>query len=331
MKKYQHIAVGGTFDRFHKGHRELLKTAFAAGKRVSVGITDDVMVKEKQLWQTILPHTKRKADVEDYLAGNGWDVSANIVRLTDPLGPLSTDPSIDAVVVGPRTTKGALEHLPSRIDVLRCKTILADDGEHLSSTRIRWGEIDREGGLFDIPRNDLALSEHVRSVLKKPLGILGGSYRKNPDSLMIVSVGDVTTKRLLEKGIVPSIGVVDFYVQRKKTYASLSDIGYSEDVLKQHGIAVHAIKNPAGTIYRNTFVLMKQLLHAAVSGKKSVVIVDGEDDLVTLAALYHAPLATMILYGQPNEGLVEVRVTEERKAFGREIIETLMLTSTSSL
>jgi len=41
--------------------------------------------------------------------------------------------------------------------------------------------------------------------------------------------------------------------------------------------------------------------------------VDGEEDLAVLPVLLIAPLGFSIFYGQPNEGLVQVQVTEENK------------------
>ena len=40
-KKYSKVAVGGTFDKFHDGHKKLLSTAFEIGDRVEIGVTSD--------------------------------------------------------------------------------------------------------------------------------------------------------------------------------------------------------------------------------------------------------------------------------------------------
>lgn len=321
MNLFNHVAVGGTFDRLHKGHRELLETAFRRGRNVSIGITGERMVQDKMLSKTILSYDERKKDVVSVVSEKGWTDRATIVMLTDPLGPLTTDETIDALVVGPRMTEGIRSRIPSRIKVVSCNTILARDGGHLSSTRIRLGEIDRDGWLYDIPSHDILISEELRALLKKPLGILSDSFNQHPKSLMIVSVGDISTKKLLNMGIIPSIGIVDFYVQRKKTFLSLEDIGYSKDVLKKERVTIHAVSNPAGSVTRQSFEIIKQCFSDAVSGGKSVIVVDGEDDLLTLASLYLSPLSATIFYGQPNEGLVEIFVTEERKEYARKLVK----------
>jgi hypothetical protein len=41
------------------------------------------------------------------------------------------------------------------------------------------------------------------------------------------------------------------------------------------------------------------------------IVVNGEEDLLVLPVAVYAPDNSVILYGQPNEGLVIVQVTEE--------------------
>ena len=40
-KKYKKVAVGGTFDKFHDGHKKLLSTAFDIGDCIEIGVTSD--------------------------------------------------------------------------------------------------------------------------------------------------------------------------------------------------------------------------------------------------------------------------------------------------
>ena len=45
-----------------------------------------------------------------------------------------------------------------------------------------------------------------------------------------------------------------------------------------------------------------------------MIIVDGEEDLAVLPVVLLAPLDSLVFYGQRNQGLVLVKVTEEKKS-----------------
>lgn len=49
MKRYENVALGGTFDRLHNGHKILLSQAvLRATKHVTVGVTDVTMIQCKE-------------------------------------------------------------------------------------------------------------------------------------------------------------------------------------------------------------------------------------------------------------------------------------------
>jgi uncharacterized protein (UPF0218 family) len=41
--------------------------------------------------------------------------------------------------------------------------------------------------------------------------------------------------------------------------------------------------------------------------------VEGEEDLLTIVAVLYAPDGSFVVYGQPNEGIVVVKATPEKK------------------
>ncbi|HOP09469.1 MAG TPA: DUF359 domain-containing protein, partial [Candidatus Methanofastidiosa archaeon] len=43
------------------------------------------------------------------------------------------------------------------------------------------------------------------------------------------------------------------------------------------------------------------------------IFIDGEEDLATLPAIFFAPEGAIVVYGQPDEGIVIVNVTDEKK------------------
>lgn len=142
--KYKKVAVGGSFDILHSGHRALLDRAFEAGEFVLIGLTSDKMAcagasgygKRKETLERLLKHISRY----------------EIVELEDPMGDAATDRGIDAIVVSEETAPRALEINEAReskglrpLEIISIPLVLAEDGKPISSTRIKIGEIDREG------------------------------------------------------------------------------------------------------------------------------------------------------------------------------------------
>ena len=150
------VAMGGTFDVLHRGHRKLLRQAFAVGRTVKIGIVTDQFARTLHKPHRVDSFEKRKRDVERLLKHWGLLSRARIVPLKDRFGPTATSSGIQALVVSRRTIKTAYAINAKRkanglkplvIDPI--DLIMADDERPISSTRIRRGRIDREGRLLD--------------------------------------------------------------------------------------------------------------------------------------------------------------------------------------
>lgn len=153
-KRYRVVAMGGTFDVLHKGHRKLLRQAFTVGRKVMIGITSDEFARTLHKPHRFDAYAKRKRDVERLLSRWGVLSRAEIVPLEDRYGPTVRESRIEALVVSRRTLKTAYEINTRRkarglkpliIDPI--DLIMAEDRRPISSTRIRRGRIDREGRL----------------------------------------------------------------------------------------------------------------------------------------------------------------------------------------
>ncbi|MEM1543636.1 MAG: GTP-dependent dephospho-CoA kinase family protein [Candidatus Bathyarchaeia archaeon] len=80
------------------------------------------------------------------------------------------------------------------------------------------------------------------------------------------------------------------------------------------------LTNPAGTITDDSW----RVIGEAVNSNGLVkVLVDGEEDLLTIVAVLMAPENSLVIYGQPNEGIVVIRVNGESKNRMREIINRM--------
>jgi cytidyltransferase-like protein len=146
------VAMGGTFDVLHRGHRKLLRKAFSIGKVVMIGVTSEGFARSLHKPHKVDPYLARKRDLEKLLSRWGLLKRARIVELNDKYGPTVRDPSIEALVVSRRTVRTAYEiNNRRRVNSLRplvivpIDLIMAEDGRLISSTRIRRGRIDREG------------------------------------------------------------------------------------------------------------------------------------------------------------------------------------------
>lgn len=153
--KYGKVAVGGTFDRLHRGHKALLERAFSVGREVLIGVSSDQMAKSKRaLACGVASFEERVARLIDFVKEKGWLDRARILKIESPEGVLLEDPSIEALVVSEETLERGLDINrrraekglpPYKLEVV--SMVLAEDGRPISSSRIRAGEIDEEGRL----------------------------------------------------------------------------------------------------------------------------------------------------------------------------------------
>ncbi len=146
------VAVGGTFEPLHDGHKKLLQEAacFARGGELVVGITSDKMARQRQ--REVLDCKLRCQEVKKYLESLG--VKPVITIINDPYGP-TLDTDFDYLVVSPETYPTALKINTIRrekglkpIKIVKIEYVLAEDGKPISSTRIKKGEIDIHGKLI---------------------------------------------------------------------------------------------------------------------------------------------------------------------------------------
>ena len=155
MKKFRKVAVGGTFDEFHRGHKVLLMKAFEIGERVLIGLCSDEFVKKMVKPHATASYEERLKELRSFLKALGPSDNTEIVSLNDPYGVTVTDRCITALVVSEETEKTAIEINQKRIDahlpplaIVTISMVPAENCKPISTTRIREGEIDREGHML---------------------------------------------------------------------------------------------------------------------------------------------------------------------------------------
>ena len=154
--------------------------------------------------------------------------------------------------------------------------------------------------------------EEIKKELKKPLGKLINKneelinrIKENINEKKLIIVGDYTSRILYEKGIYANLYIVDSKIERKPI----------EKFIINSYIKIYAY-NQAGTISSSAINAIKKAFRLiSKEGKKVIIYIDGEEDLLTLLAIKFAPKNSIIIYGQPNEGSVIVEATNERKKF----------------
>lgn len=143
------VAVGGTFDPLHDGHRTLLKKAVDLSRSgdLVIGLTSDEMASNKIL--AVDDFQSRQNEIMKFIRAQG--VIPLIVRLDDPYGPTIKE-DFDYLVVSPETHPVGLkintirkERGLKQLKIILVEYVLAEDGLPISGTRIRKGEIDEHG------------------------------------------------------------------------------------------------------------------------------------------------------------------------------------------
>ncbi len=160
----------------------------------------------------------------------------------------------------------------------------------------------------------MKLPDNLRGELKAPLGILLHDTSKEnilhhiPKDSFIITVGDATTEKMFSFNLIPSLSIVDGFEKRQKRIPS------SGDVTKVF------CDNPAGEITAQSIDAIKDALKSKTPVQ---IMVNGEEDLLVLPVCMHAPQNAVVLYGQPNEGLVIVKVTPEIRNKTQRLLDSM--------
>jgi uncharacterized protein (UPF0218 family) len=164
---------------------------------------------------------------------------------------------------------------------------------------------------------DLKVHDDLKHFFRKPAGRLLPGLNKKTVSLaksassgsFTILVGDSASHLLLNNGMNPDVIITDGFVKRKKFIKKI----------KFSGLLIRA-KNPRGWITKS---LWQAVAKAIGSGEPVRIQVDGEEDLAVLPAIIMAPEGSSILYGQPTEGLVYIKVDGKRRANAVKILKAI--------
>ena len=173
---------------------------------------------------------------------------------------------------------------------------------------------------MSLERKTLNLPVSMRAELKKPLGkLLTGSpsetvnllrrvlTQKKPSYFAVV--GDFTSKNVLDAGLEPDLVVVDNRVMRSEVPPV--DLGGRQKI---------TVFNQAGTVEHGAWSALEE---AVILKSRASVIVEGEEDLLVLPLISLTPIGSLIVYGQPREGMVVVEVTKKMKGWAEDFLSRM--------
>ncbi|WP_436345965.1 GTP-dependent dephospho-CoA kinase family protein [Natronorubrum sp. FCH18a] len=164
----------------------------------------------------------------------------------------------------------------------------------------------------DVDDQLLVLPDDLRHELKEPMGPI----ETDADVLLegvdgpLIAVGDVVTYHFLQAGRAPDVALVD-----ERTKRSAVD----EEIRKTVTESTHLeAVNPPAEISAE---VIEALLEGLASDEPTTILVEGEEDLVALPAIVAAPEGASVVYGQPDEGMVHVKVSDDHRTEMRALLE----------
>lgn len=102
------VAVGGTFDHLHDGHKILLSaSAFLTGKTLIIGVTGPELLKKKKYLEYLQSYNERVQSVKSFLHNIRPSLTPDVYEINDICGPTAKIENVDALVVSLESSKGA--------------------------------------------------------------------------------------------------------------------------------------------------------------------------------------------------------------------------------
>ena len=156
--------------------------------------------------------------------------------------------------------------------------------------------------------------------------ILGLLQKSSNNGNFIICIGDFVSKSIIEEHFIPDLIVIDNYTQRTKesnytinVLHKVSEVDNAPGEISQE--AWNKIKNELLYLKKNSLNKNNKSQNTASQTDKvmSVILVKGEEDLLTLPMILEAPIGSVVMYGQPpmigdgSSGIVLIEVSESIK------------------
>ncbi len=316
------------FDRLHIGHQVMIDrlsempnpvACVTAGELVGQGLELEALIQPVDIRERNLREYIQRVKLEDVISVKSFTKVSDLLEIQGNStflmyeGPCCTE--IESGALNIRKEKMGVT---DSIEYL--KPVRANDGGKLASARIRLGEIDREGrrlaGTKEPPRE---LQLEGRAGLKTPKGEVFAAKDGPPEKRVVskireesppcvIAVGDVTSSTILKEGFTPDVMIVDGITKR----------GPFDEQFSAN--RVYKIYNPAAVIYPEAWSAIDT---AIISDSNSLIVVEGEEDMMGFPAVLLAPDDSAVLYGQPDVGIVWIPINDENRKISRNLLEQM--------
>ena len=163
-------------------------------------------------------------------------------------------------------------------------------------------------------RRSRRIPDERRELFKEPLGELINENRLkkiNTAKNKLISVGDVVSFTLAEKGITPHLSIYDGMTERREMTAFASYV-------ESKGIKADIAANPAGTI---TAELVSAIENCLSGQEKRTIRVIGEEDLAVIPCILLSPEGTNVIYGWPGKGMMLITTDGSIKKKMEQLLE----------
>ena len=152
----------------------------------------------------------------------------------------------------------------------------------------------------------LKLPSNIRIDFAIPRGmVLSGekliSYLKN-NCKKTIAVGDVVTETLLENMLIPVLAIIDGHTRR----------GIETNTVLSHFDEILNLHNPPGLITQEAIEVICEKLSYEKS-KRTLIVVEGEEDMLALPSIACSPIGYCIVYGVPGVGAAVIKVGETER------------------
>ena len=143
----------------------------------------------------------------------------------------------------------------------------------------------------------------------------------SPDSLLdsdyIATIGDICTLKIFDEIREPELCIIDMKTKRDTPL----DVT-QKDKMEKIGKRRVNVDNKAGTISNELWDSIDEAINTPMN---TMIVVNGEEDLATLAVISMVKMGAKVIYGMPDKGMVVVDVNQQEKKRANSFLKRMLV------